>query len=506
MPVFMDKKRRGRRRRTARSVLSAGLAALLAGCAAGPDFVPPAPPPVKTYGAGQTSAVLSPGASEAAQRLVSGQAVSARWWELYHSSRLNEVLDLAIAGSPTLTAAEATLAQARQAVIQARGGFFPQLDFTSSAQRQGTPSSRFGGSSSFAVGESTTFNLYSLGPTVSFSPDVFGGTRRQVEQQKSLAENKGYQLAAAFLTLTGNSVTQAINIASARLQIGAAQDIVTDDERNLRLVRLKFEGGKATRLDVLTAESQLANDRALLPPLQQQLSIARHALTILVGRFPGQWTAPDFDLAELALPAELPLSVPSDLVHQRPDILAAEAQLHAASAAIGIAASQLYPKITLSGSLGYESLATSTLFQASSQFWSLVVNLTAPVFHGGTLEAQKQAAVEAFRASAATYQQTVLSAFGQIADVLRALAHDADLVSAQKNALDTSATTLGLQRLSYQAGKSDLLQLLDAERAYQQARLGYARAQSQRYQDTAQLFVAMGGGWWNAQTIPASIR
>lgn len=496
-----DNPRCRRAKRRAGAFLAVGLAAVLAGCAVGPDFVRPAPPPVKSYSAGGTPGVLAPGVGEPVQRLVAGQAVSARWWEMYRSRRLNEVVDLALADSPTLAAARATLAQARQAVIQARGGFYPQIDVGASAQRQGTASSRSTGGGSAVAAGSQTFNLYSLGPTVSFVPDAFGGTRRRVEQEEALAEKQRYQLAAAYLTLTGNAVTQAINIASARLQIGAVRDIIADDERNLGLVRLKFEGGKVARLDLLTAESQLANDRTQLPSLQQQLSAAHHALSVLVGKFPGQWTAPDFDLAEFTLPAELPVSVPSDLVHERPDILAAEAQLHASSAAVGVAASQLYPNITLSGSLGVESLSTATLFQGSSRFWSLVANLTAPVFHGGALEAQKQGAIDAFRASAATYRETVLTAFGQVADVLRALAHDADLVSAQKHALETSATTVELQRLSYKAGKSDLLQLLDAERAYQQARLGYARALAQRHLDTVQLFVAMGGGWGSDRAL-----
>lgn len=494
--------------RCVRTMLMLSSVIALAGCAVGPAFVRPAPPPVTAYTSTETPATLTPGAGEPAQQLAPGQTIPAQWWGLYRSNRLNQVIEQAIADSPTLTAAKATLAQAQQAVIQTHGGFYPQLDIGASVQRQQTTSSRFAGAGSPAVATSTTFNLYSLGPTVSYAPDVFGGTRRRVEQQEALAENQRYQLAAAYLALTGNAVTQAINIASTRLQISAAQDIIADDERNLRLVKLKFDAGKAARLDVLTAESQLANDRTQLPPLQQQLSVAHHALSVLVGRFPGQWSTPDFDLTEFTLPAELPVTVPSDLVHQRPDILAAEAQLHASSAAIGVAASQLYPSITLSGSLGVESLSTATLFQGPSRFWSLVADLTAPIFHGGALEAQKQAAIEAFRASAATYQQTVLTAFGQVADVLRALAHDAELASAQKHALDTSATSLELQRLSYTAGKSDLLQLLDAERAYQQARLGYARAQAQRYQDTAQLLVAMGGGWWNAKNdvpVPAMI-
>ena len=325
-----------------------------------------------------------------------------------------------------------------------------------------------------------------------------------MEQAAALTENQRYQLAAAYLTLTGNVVTQAIAIASINMQIGAVQDIIAEDERNLRLVQLKFDAGKAARSDVLAAESQLANDRVLLPPLKQLLSRAQHALAVLIGKFPGTWSAPDFDLNELILPAELPVSVPSALVHQRPDILAAEAQLHASSAAIGVAASQLYPNITLSGSIGTQALATGNLFQASNQFWNLVASLTAPIFHGGALEAQKQAAIYAFQASAASYQQTVLTAFGQVADVLRALTDDADLIAAQKKALDITLESLSLQRLSYSAGKSDLLLLLDAERAYQQARLGYGRAKAQRFLDTALLFVAMGGGWWQADhLVPA---
>jgi NodT family efflux transporter outer membrane factor (OMF) lipoprotein len=482
-----------------RRVFAVGIAVTVAGCAVGPDFVRPAPPQVKNYTSAETQAVIAPGAGEPAQRLAMGQAISSQWWKLYRSPPLNKVLDQAIADNRTLAAAQATLAQAQQAVIQARGGFYPQFDVGASAQRQRAAASRSAGIGPSGGAGATTINLYQLGPTVSYAPDVFGGTRRRVEQQEALAENQRYQLAAAYLTLTGNAVSQAIDVASARLQISAAQDIIADDERNLRLVRLKLEAGKASRLDLLTAESQLANDRTQLPPLQQQLSAARHALSVLVGKFPGQWAVPDFDLTEFTLPEELPLSIPSDLVHQRPDILATEAQLHASSAAIGVAASQLYPNITLSGSLGVESLSTATLFQSSSEFWSLVASLTTPIFHGGALEAQRQAAIDAFQASAATYQQTVLAAFGQVADVLRALANDAELVGAQKHALDTSATTLRLQRLSYAAGKSDLLQLLDAERVYQQARLGYARAQTQRFQDTTQLFVAMGGGWWKAQ-------
>jgi len=487
-------------RRHCSAAAGAILVLLVGGCAVGPDYVRPPAPKVSGYTPSETATL--PAAGEVEQRLVLGHAVTAQWWRVFQSSKLEQVLQLAIAGSPSLEAARATLAQAQQAVIQARGGLYPQIDASASARRQRAGASGLGGlnSSGFVSSRSLT-NLYSVGATASYAPDVFGGVRRGIEQQESLAENQRYQLAAAYLTLTGNAVTQAIDIATARMQISAVEAIIADDEKNLSLVETKYQAGKAARSDVLTAESQLATDRTQLAPLKQQLSAARHALAILAGQFPAAWSPPDFDIGEFTLPSELPVSLPSDLVRQRPDILAAEAQLHASSAAIGVAAAQLYPSITLSGSLGLESLSTSTLFQASSRFWSIAADLSAPLFHGNALEAQRQAAVEAFRATAATYQQVVLQAFGQVADLLRALEYDAELVAAQKSALDTSTASLEMQRASYDAGKSNILQLLDAERSQQQARLGYARAQAQRFQDTAQLFVAMGGGWWGDERL-----
>jgi NodT family efflux transporter outer membrane factor (OMF) lipoprotein len=500
MNTRFNRKSQWQRRGTQLSTVVVAVLFLLTGCAVGPDYVRPAPPQVKHYTVTETPSLLAAGQDEPSQQLITGKTISSQWWDLYQSKNLNQVLEQAIANNPSLAAAKATLAQIQQTLLQAQGAYYPQLDVDASAQRQGTSAAR--------STTSATYNLYSVGANVSYNFDLFGATRRRVEQAVAEVENQQYQLAAAYLTLTGNAVNQAINIASVRQQISAVQDIIADDEHNLQLVRLKFNAGKAAQSDVLAADSQLANDRVELPPLKQQLSVAQHALAVATGKLPGLWAAPEFELTEFTLPTELPLSIPSELVRQRPDILAAEAQLHASSAAIGVAASQLYPNIELSGTLGAASLSSGSLFDASNRFWSLVASLTAPIFHGGALAAQKQAAVYAFQASAATYQQTVLTAFGQVADVLRALGHDAELIGAQKTALDTSLASLKLQRLSYAAGKSDLLQLLDAERAYQQARLGYVRAQTQRYQDTAQLFIAMGGGWWQAKSLtldPAAV-
>jgi NodT family efflux transporter outer membrane factor (OMF) lipoprotein len=474
--------------------------ALLCGCTVGPDFTPPAPPQAKGYvPAGEKPDLASEGGGPS-QRLAKGQAIPADWWRMFRSPALDKVVRDAIAGSPTIEAARATLAQALQAVVQARGGYYPQVDFAALAERQQGPAFALGLLPSARQGL-PVFNLYSLGPTVSFAPDVFGLTSRRVEQQEALAETQAYQLAAAHLAITGNVVTQALTIALTRRQIDAVTEIVADDEKNLALVRDKFAAGKITQNDVLTAETQLAGDRALLPPLEQQRAMAEDALAVLVGKSPAEWSAPAFDLDDFALPPELPVSLPSALVHQRPDILAAEAQLHASSAAIGVATAQMYPQFPLSASIDTAALATTSLFEQSSLVWTLAGGLTAPIFHGGALEAQKKGAVEAFHASLATYRQTVLQAFGQVADTLRALGHDAQLVDAERHALDAANRALDLQRFSYAAGKTDVLRLVDAERGAQQARLGYVRAEAQRRLDNAQLLVAMGGGWWEDKAL-----
>ncbi|HUJ86620.1 MAG TPA: efflux transporter outer membrane subunit [Burkholderiales bacterium] len=475
------------------------LLVLLSGCAVGPDFERPAAPKGERYTAGATPSAVAPASGGASQRIAVGEAVAADWWRLFRSERLDGVIGAALQGSRTIAAARATLAAARENVLAARGGYWPRVDFAASVERaKGSALQSSVGSRTAAIG-SPAETIYSLGPTVSYAPDVFGATRRQVEQQQALADLQGYELGAAYLTLTGNAVTQAITIASLRAQIQAAEDVVSDDMRNVELVQLEFEAGKVARTDVLTAQTQLASDRTLLPPLRQQLAAARHALAILTGRSPAQWSPPDFDLKDFTLPGALPLSLPSALVRQRPDILAAEAQLHADSAAIGIATAQLYPGLTLSASLGQTALDAGSLFNGANAYWSLAGQLAAPLFHGGTLEAQRRAAIDTYRAQLATYEQTVLQAFQQVADSLRALEHDAELLASNQQLLDTATDALQLQRASYEAGKSSVLQLIDAERSYQQARLGLAKAQAQRLQDTAQLLVALGGGWWDAK-------
>jgi NodT family efflux transporter outer membrane factor (OMF) lipoprotein len=444
------------------------LALLVAGCAAGPDFQRPQPPEVKTYGA------ASPG------QAAPGEKIPAQWWQLFHSQRLEEVLRQVIAANYSLAAAKASLAQAQESIREARAAFYPQLDLGASAR-----------AATGGLG-----NLFSIGPAATWSIDAFGGTRRHVEQEEALAENQGYQLAATYLTLTGSSVGEAIAIAFTRLQIATVQDLIQNDVKNLDLVQREFDAGKVAKSDVLTAAAQLASDRTQLPALHQQLSVARHALSILSARAPGQWTPPDFDTNELVLPDHVPLSLPSELVRQRPDILAAEALLHAESAAIGVATAQLYPSITLTASLTRDAVSAGDLFGSAGI--NTVTGggaLDVPLFRGGALDAARDAAVDAWQTQLAVYQQTVLQAFGQVADALSALEDDAEMVAASRNATDIAGQSLALQRLSFIAGKTSALQLIVAENTYSSSRLGYVRALSQQMSDTAQLFVAVGGGW-----------
>lgn len=467
------------------------LAALLlpwavAGCAVGPDFVPPTTP--RDAGFLPTPAVFPPaGTADAMQRPQSGAEVAERWWSAYGSADLDRTVVLALAGSPTLDTARATLAAAQQAILVARGGLYPQLDAAASAERS---RASFGG-----AGRSAHFigNLLTVGPTVSYDLDVFGGVRRQVEAQTALAEFQRDELAAAYLALTGNTVTQAVTAASAREQMRAVDDIVAVDRHNIELVEIEHQIGRAARSDVLAARSQLAADLALAPPLAQQLNAAENALSILVGRTPAQWQAPRFDFDMVALPIDVPVMLPSTWLQARPDVRAALAQLHAASAAIGVATAQLYPHVTLSASWTQAASAMGPLFESANGLWAVAAQLTAPLFHGGALKAQQRESIDSFDAQLGVYRQTVLQAFGQVADTLRALEHDAEALADEREALDTAQASLELKQESYRVGTASLLDVLQEQRLYSQARLGYAKAKGQRYIDTTELFVAMGG-------------
>ncbi len=429
-----------------------------------------------------------------------GKTVSGKWWRLFHSPTLDDLLNQAVAGNLSLAAAEGNLAQAEEAVAVATGGLYPQVNVNAGAERQKLNFAALTGSHVFP---NTIFSLFSFGAMVNYPLDIWGGLKRGIERQEALAQFQAYQLDGAYLTVTGNAVAQAIQIATVDAQIKAVEEIIGDDQNNLDLVRQEMRIGTVSELDVEQAASQLAADRTLLAPLRQQASVARHALAILVGKSPADWRPPDFTLDDFTLPQEIPVSLPSELVRERPDLLAAEAQLHAASAAVGVATAQLYPNISISAAYTQEALVPYQILRSSSSAWSLGGNVTDPLLHGGQLIAQRRAALAAYRTSFATYKQTVQQSFGQIADLLQALSHDAQLLADERQAMEASENSLKLLRTAYKAGSVGVLQILDQERLYNQALLGYVRAKAQRYADTVQLFVAMGGGW-TAPDSPAA--
>lgn len=478
-------------------IITIGIGLAVGSCAVGPDFEAPKGPSVTRYTSpGETTGLNLVGAqSLLRQSFAFGERVKPNWWTLFRSRNLNLLVKDVVASNPTLESAKGRLAQAREAVAAATSALYPQIGFNASEAQQKESAATFGLTPDVAP-LPPNFNLLQLGASASFTPDLFGGTRRRIEQQAALVDYHRNQLDAAYLTLTGNTVGLAIMVASVRAQLSATRDVLDLDRQNVDLVRKERGVGVVPDSDVIIAESQLASDETLLPPLDQQLSVAKHALAVLVGRAPGNWSPPEFELQALTLPARLPVSVPSELVHQRPDIQAAEAQLHAASAQIGIATAQLYPEITLSAGITPTSLNGGSLFTPEGLVWSTAAGIAEPIFDAGMREAERRASLAAFKATAADYQNVVSQAFGQVADALEALVHDTNLLAAQKRALDMASESERLQRINYGSGGVGILNLLDAQRQYQQARLGYIRAEAQRHQDTVRLLVAMGGGGW----------
>ena len=470
-------------------VLAAAIGgALLAGCAAGPDFKRPEPPRTQRYTADPLQSEINTAGDPSTQHLIVGEAPDPQWWRLFQSDALNSVVQRALEGNRTLVAAAWSLAQAQELANARAGTQAPQVGLTAGVGRQ-----KYGAEFLGTLQAPPPFTYFAIGPTVSYTLDYTGGIARSVEQQRALAEYRQHQLEAAGLAVTGNAVTQALRIASLHAQITTIEALLDRDRENLKLVQLAFEAGSVARVDIVSAQSQLASDTTLLPPLRQELSAARHALAVIIGSAPADSAQLEFDLAQLILPQNLPVSVPSELARRRPDILAAEAQLHAATAAVGVATANLYPRIDLTASTGQQSITADHLFDRASNVWSLTSGLIAPIFDGGTLRAEKRAAVDAMRSSAANYEQTVLEAFGQVADSLEALDHGAEELQAQAHAESAARDTVDMTRQSYREGNVGVLQVLDAERRYQQARLGYVRAQAQRYIDTVQLFLALGG-------------
>lgn len=468
-------------------ILTLAWAAALAGCTVGPNFTRPAPPAAARYTA-DAPHDAGAAANDTLQHIELGREIEGNWWGLFRSDAVEAVVKQALEHNRSLAASTATLQQAGELAIAAGGARYPQIGLTAGVGRQKYGDEFLGGFFNLPP-----FTYYAIGPTVSYTLDYTGGISRGVEQQYALAEVAKHQMDAAYLTVTGQAVMQTLAIGSARAQIATVETILSQDRDNLKLVQTAFQDGSVARIDVVSAQSQIASDMALLPPLRQELARAHHALSVVLGRAPANELPADVDLAQITLPLDIPVILPSELAHRRPDILAAEARLHAATSAVGVAESNLYPKIQLSATVGQEAVDAGQLFNGADTAWSLISGLTMPIFDGGTLHAEKRAAIDAMHASAAAYEQTVLEAFGQVADMLEALNHDAEQLDAQAQAQQAAQAGLDLARASYAEGNAGVLQVLDAQRSYQQARLGYVRAMAQRYLDTVQLFLALGG-------------
>jgi NodT family efflux transporter outer membrane factor (OMF) lipoprotein len=466
--------------RRGRSALLAAL--LLTGCAAGPSFVAPNvdSPPSWTATSGGAGQLTQDAQSSAVPP-------SGPWWESLRSPRLNATIREALAHNRDLAAARATLTQLSDLAAASEGGEYPQVDLQGSAGREKY------GAAFLGPEKLPAFTFYSVGFGVSYLFDFAGGVRRTIEQQRALAEAQQREVDAAVLALSGNVARQALLAASARAQIESVEALLADDAQNLKLVRDAFEAGSATRVDELNAQSQLANDQTQLPALRRQLRLAENALALLVGHAPADWVAPDFRLSEFTLPTSVPQMLPAELAHRRPDILAAEARLHASTAAAGIAAANLYPQITLTASASLQSTVLHNLFGSGSGADGLSASLTQPLFDHGSLRARERAARQALQASLDHYEQVVLQSFGQVADALDSLEHDQELIQSEQSALSVSNDSLGLTRESYMAGNTGVLQVLEAQRQNQQARLGLVRAQAQQYQDSVDLQLALGG-------------
>jgi NodT family efflux transporter outer membrane factor (OMF) lipoprotein len=452
-------------------------------CTVGPDFTRPDAPAPASFAA--------PGDAPApADQPLAPSEPAARWWTAFGNAALDGVVDEALAGAPDLDIARARVAEAEESLKAAQAQRLPQASLGATAGRQKYGASLFG-PLDFTI---PPFTYYVVGPSVSFPLDLFGGQRRTIEQQAAVADYRRRQLDEARLTLEANVVSEALAIATARAGIAAAQQVLADDQRNIDLVRTSIDLGAGVRPQLVEAESQLAADETLLPPLREQESAARHALAILVGKPPADWAAPDFALADFTLPGEIGTGLPSTLARRRPDILAAEAQLHAASAAIGVATADLYPKINLTGTYTQQALTPGGLFDGSAGAWAIAAGLTQPLFNGGRLKAERRAAVDRYQAALAGYRKTVLAAFGEVADDLQAQADDADQLSHEAGAAATAASALDLARRSYAIGSTGVLDVLGAERRDAAAQIALSRATAQRLLDTVRLDAALGGG------------
>jgi len=469
---------------------------LTSACVVGPNFEPPAPPNVSGYTA------KAPRTTEGApgvpggqpQHFVSSGDIPADWWTLFHSKPLNALVERALANNTDLKAAEAALRVAHETTRAQRGAYSPQVSLGPSITRQKDPSQTL---APVPANNASLYTLITPALSVSYVPDVFGLNKRTVEAAAAQEEASRYQMIAVDITLTANVVQAAITEASLEDQIETTNELIGLNRQILGLLEYQKSKGYAAGTDVVAQQTQLAQLEASLPPLLKLRDQQNNLIAVLTGGYPGQVLSQKFTLASLTLPSDLPLSLPSVLVEQRPDVLQAQANLHAASAQVGIATANRLPNITLSANAGSNALAIGQVFGPGTGFWNIGASLLAPIFDGGTLLHQQRAARANYQQTAEQYRGTVLTAFQNVADTLAALEHDAETLKSTAAAADSAKASLDLSRLQYKDGYAAYLAVLNADQAYQQARLSLVQAEADRFTDTTALYQALGGGWWH---------
>ncbi len=481
-------------------VAALALSALLAGCAVGPDFVPPKAPDVQGYTpdrlGSRTASAETPGGQ--AQRFVRALDLPGQWWTLFHSKPLNALVERALANNADVQAAQAALRVARENVRAQRGTLFPQVDASFTAQRllpQPT------GPEIDNTTVAPTFNLFTTQLNVSYTPDVFGGLGRAIENLEALEDAQRFQLEATYLTLTSNLAGAAVQEASLRGQIAATEQIIKIERDFLDLLRQQRAAGQIAELDVAAQEAALAQTEQTLPPLQKALAQQRDLQAALAGGFPSDKRAEKFELTAMRLPRDLPVSLPSKLIEQRPDLKAAESNLHAAGALVGVAIANRLPNIVITGVAGSTAPQFNQLFASGTEWWEITGAVTQPIFHGGTLFHRELAAKAAFDQAKAQYRSTVIQGFQNVGDALQAVRSDAVTLQKAVAAERAASKTLEIVRGQLRLGQVSYLGLLTAQQTYQQALLSLAQAKAQRYADTVALFAALGGGWWNRHDV-----
>lgn len=485
------------------SFIIAASACLLTGCMVGPDFHSPDAPKTDSYTRSPLpSKTVRAGAGEAkkAQHFVGHANIPDDWYKIFHSKELNRLIQIALYNSPNLAAAKAALIQAQENWnAQIGSTMLPAISTNIGGSRQRISGLSFGGSAISSI-----FNVFNVTLNASYTLDVFGGLRRQIEAMGAQVDYQQYELETVYLTLSANIVTTAIAIASYREQIKATFELIEEQRKQLSIIEQQFHLGGADQTNVLTQRTTLAQTEATLPPLRQLLSQNIHALAVLVGKLPSEIDIPKFDLTRFVLPIDLPVSIPSSLVRHRPDIRASEAYLHVASANVGVATANLYPQFNFLADYGWQAPTGGTLFRTTTSTWSWGGSLTAPIFSGESLMAKKRASVAAYQQAFAQYRQIILQAFQNVADTLRALEHDAQNLRAQIKAETSSFRALQIAQTQYRLGGVSYLSLLTAMQQYQQTRIARIKAEAARYTDTAALFQALGGGWWNRASLDCS--